>query len=129
MKFLVSKNDNFFCFHCGANILAKEHFLLVFRAGRRRLLFHVDCYRRWYDDLIVRKYLEWREGITPSNRRRIKRKQGRPPLYKSGVQARRLQSLLHHYRKAGNEVKVKELEAALEALKIGVEVSEDTSSS
>ena len=120
MKFLIAKNDDLFCFYgqCGSQILTGEHYVGLFfvKEGRKRtLIFHVECYRKWHDELIVRKHFEWEQGTVPKKR---EPKRGRPRKYKNYLKADRIRGLLYYYRKAGNEAKVLELEAKLEGLKV-----------
>lgn len=112
MKFLVAKNDNLFCFHCGSQILRDEHYIGIFfkdRNGfRKGLVFHVECYCTWQKDNIFRKYEAWKMAqIEP-------KKRGRPRIYKDGKAVNRICSLLHYYKKVGNQAKVQELESSLE---------------
>lgn len=116
MKFLIAKNDNLFCFGCPSQILHGEHYIGLFfldKANRRRrLIFHVDCYRQWHDNLITRRYEAWKSNQTEPKKR------GRPKIYQDGKRVHRTKVLLYYHRKAGNEDRIRELREELDGLRI-----------
>ena len=103
MKFLITKKDNLFCFHCRTNLLYGEYYVGVFysknyqgRFIRNRLLFHIECYRGWIDETFVRKYLEWKMGLDPPKVR------GRPRKYQTtelSKEMNRKKSLARYHKK------------------------------
>ena len=120
MKFLIAKNDKLFCQYCKATIHYGEHYVGIFykrnfqgEMTRNRLILHVDCYMPWTEESFTRRCLAWKTSLNPPKKR------GRPKIYKDGVEANRLKTLITYYKMAGiDEARVIELEARLRRLKI-----------
>lgn len=110
MKFLIATNDDKLCLDCRSNILYGEHYLQKYSyKAKRSFFFHIDCYRKWSDNNIVKFYLIWRQNLDPPKIR------GRPKKYKDGKKAHRLKALIRYHREAGNEDRVEELRRKLDA--------------
>jgi hypothetical protein len=124
-KFLVAKSDRLTCFYsgCGGQILHGEPYIGIFwgkkeRIGeteikrRKCLIFHTECYCKWFTENIVNKFLEWKMSMIEPEKR------GRPKKYKDGKAVHRLKSLLRYYKLTQQPDKVQELEQELSKLEI-----------
>lgn len=80
-------------------------------------IYHVGCYIEWNREVFNYKYQLWKAGSLPK-RKRAKRKVGRPRLYTMPIITNRIRSLLHYYKKVGNEDKVQELQSRLDELRV-----------
>lgn len=119
MKFFTAKNNSWFCFQCGTQILADEHCCGFPNKNKTMLMFHPGCYVTWFTENFNSKYQKWlMEQIGEKGRHWKKNKLGRPRIYKNPYRARNLQSLICYYRKVGNQDKVQELEHTLRELEI-----------
>lgn len=119
MKFLIAKNDKLFCLHCKSIIYYGEHYIGVFYkknfqgiVRRNNLIFHVDCYRAWADENVVKRYLAFKESLDPPKKR------GRPFRYRDGKEANRIKTLIKYHEKAGDSVKAGRLMIRLLRLRV-----------
>lgn len=81
------------------------------------LVFHVSCYIDWETEKYNTKWKNWQiETPIRPERKRIKKRIGRPMKYTNPTQARRLKASIHYHRKQGNMAEVKKLEGMLEKL-------------
>ncbi len=119
MIFLTAKSDSWFCFKCGSPIALGDDCCGYITSKKGLLLFHIPCFTEWSSNNFMKRYQEWKASNTEDKvKHRTKRKIGRPRIYKSSIQANKIRSSLHYYRKRGNQDKVQELEHMLSNLEI-----------
>jgi len=104
MKFNVAKNDRLHCYYCKEGIQYGTHYLLIFLkegVSKRRgiLLFHLECYPKWSEAVMLKKYFSWEGRMKPTKKR------GRPRKYatvEEAQQANREKSLANYHRRKEN---------------------------
>lgn len=111
MKFFFARKDHI-CLQCRTEISKGEAFVRLSISNRQGtgeigLLFHPMCYSKWNEEKFVQRFLEWKRQQVPPKKR------GRPRKHADPKMVNRLKALQRYHEKAGNEARVKELEAKL----------------
>jgi len=97
------------CFYCKTEIKRSEAFVKHSFRGRNTqgelgLLFHIDCYHKWWDEFFVKRFLDWKLSKTPPKR------MGRPLKYTTPYSVtQRLRCLLNYHKRLGHNEQVEEL--------------------
>lgn len=115
MKFFYAKKDHI-CLHCRTVIKKGEPFVRLGVSNREGteqigLLFHIECFLKWYEANFIKRFLAWKAQTTPP------KKLGRPMIpCPDRLKRRRLLSLQIYHRKAGNKGRVQELQREIDIL-------------
>jgi len=97
-----------------ALVRGTETVMLYFRKNDWKgvTFFHVECYRKWWDENFVNAFLDWKCKVGP------RPKLGRPRTYNNPPAAARLIRLIWYHRKKGNQEYLDKYEAELEAMRV-----------
>ena len=115
MRFFRVKHEQV-CRGCGSMMIPGEEAVVILIYDNVPFTFHAGCFLPWNSEMFNHRLEEWRLSNTSTRKRKIK-KIGRPRKYANPTKAHRLCSLLHYYKKVGNEAKVRELRNNLEECK------------